>query len=177
MLRRSILKHRKRVDNLDYVTIYEAKSSYGGFSPLLIIPIIIAVVVAFGTIMAWKRGPLSAKITFSAISAVMLLIFFSVVFNDINSRIRVYDPYVNGKSTIIEGIITDYSPNTDGSQLPDRFIVNDKNFAIAPIGTTIWGYPLRQEDGGILKNGMHVRIHFVHYKFENVIMKLEVSEQ
>lgn len=160
---------------MDYKIIYEAQSSYGGISPVMIIPIFIAVVVGIGTIKAWKSDKRSLKIMFAFLSAVIFLIFFSLLFNEFRSKNEVYKPYVNGKSSIIEGTIEKYVPNTDGSQLPDRFEVGSTDFAI-PGFTSKWGYPLRQIDGGILKDGLKVRIHYIHYKFENVIMKLELLE-
>ncbi len=160
---------------MSYQIIYEAKQSYGGLSPILIIPIIIAIVIAIGTIKAWKSGALSMKIIFSILSIIMLLVFFSITWNELNSRIKVYDPYKKGEYQIVEGKIEKYLPNTDRTQLPDRFEVNDVDFVV-PGFNTKWGYPLRQIEGGVLKEGLTVRIQYIHYKFENVIMKLELLE-
>ena len=60
------------------------------------------------------------------------------------------------------------------NNLPDSFLVDNVRFEI-PCFTTPWGYPLRQQDGGILKEGMYVKIYYVSYKYENVIMKVEIQ--
>ena len=70
-------------------------------------------------------------------------------------------------------VISDYT-TAEKSQpnLPDYFLVNDIEFQV-PVFVSAWGYPLKKIDGGILENGMYVKIYYIKYKSENVIMKIE----
>lgn len=73
-------------------------------------------------------------------------------------------------------MISDYTLAEEGQpNLPDRFCVGDVEFFV-PGFVSPWGYPLKNVDGGILKDGIRVRICYIEYKFENVIMKLEIIE-
>ncbi len=86
-----------------------------------------------------------------------------------------YSPKRN-RSGISGDNITGHEALDDGSQRPDTFTVEDVEF-MAPEFTAIWGDPLRRADGGILQDGMNVSIYYVPYKFENVIMRLEVLSE
>lgn len=155
-----------------YTTIYEAKPNYG-ISPIFIIFTIICLIIVRSLIKSFKTEELPARIFFVLCITTMLIVFMSTIYGYFDSKILVYGKYVNGSYSTIVGKIKNYEPNTDGSQLPDRFDVEDNNFFV-PGFTTIWGYPLRQRDGGVLKNGLNVRVCYIKYKFENVIMKLEI---
>ena len=87
---------------------------------------------------------------------------------------RVYSEYQKGNAQIVEGEVSEYHANLEQNNLPDFFLVDNVRFEI-PCFTTPWGYPLRQQDGGILKEGMYVKIYYVSYKYENVIMKVEIQ--
>ena len=89
---------------------------------------------------------------------------------------KIYAEYQAGKAQIVEGEISDYRPNLEENEAPDHFDVNDLSFEI-PGGTTPWGYPLRQQDGGELADGVYVKIYYVVYKYENVIMRLEIKRE
>ena len=158
-----------------YKLIYEARLYYGvnpAFVMLCLIPVfIIALLIIF-----WKKVDIGVRCFVSSIIVFILFIIFSQVYIAIDSKHKVYNAYVSGEYLTVEGVISEYTLAEEGQpNLPDRFYVNDVRFSV-PGFVSIWGYPLKQVDGGILKDGIYVRICYIPYKFENVIMKLEILE-
>ena len=96
-------------------------------------------------------------------------------FSHVDARKKVYGKYIQGDYLTVEGEVENYMPDPDGANLPDRFSVEDIDFSI-PGFTTVWGYPLRHVDGGELQNGLNVKIYYIPYKFENVIMKIVIFD-
>ena len=158
-----------------YNLIYEAKPFYG-VKPVFVIFSLVAIFVTLYLILSWGKFDTGDRIFFSIISAVMLLVVFSQVYTAIDAKHKVYNAYVSGEYLTVEGVISEYTLAEEGQpNLPDDFYVNDVSFSV-PGFVSIWGYPLKQVDGGILKDGIYVRICYIPYKFENVIMKLEILE-
>ena len=158
-----------------YKLIYEARLYYGvnpAFVMLCLIPVfIIALLIIF-----WKKVDIGVRCFVSSIIVFILFIIFSQVYIAIDSKHKVYNAYVSGEYLTVEGVISEYTLAEEGQpNLPDSFYVNDVSFSV-PGFVSIWGYPLKQVDGGILKDGIYVRICYIPYKFENVIMKLEILE-
>ena len=160
---------------MNYTTIYEAQRSYGGISPAFIFLCLFSFIIIVYIICEWKKVSIGTKIMMSLIIIFLGIVFFSVFSNHFSSLDLVYDQYVKGKGIIVEGVIGNYEEHPDHPP-SDTFYVNNKLFYL-PGFTTIWGYPLRERDGGVLKNGLHVRITYVSYKCENVMMKLEIIDQ
>ncbi len=155
--------------------LYEARPSYGP-SSFHIVFMILFILFCFYIVKTWRKSTISVRAFLAVVAMVMVLIIVSTAWTAIHSFQHVYIKYTRGEYATVEGIISDYEAITDGSQMPDSFMVKGINF-IAPGFTTIWGYPLRRADGGVLKDGMKVKIHYIHYKFENVIMRLEVMDE
>mgnify|MGYP000044506598 FL=1 len=153
--------------------LYEAQEWYGLSIPFIIL-CLVDLALLFLLCFLWrKRSVLSAKITTIFVIVVLTFIIGTLVFSHVDARKKVYNKYIEGDYLIVEGEVENYMPDPDGANLPDRFSVDDIDFAI-PGFTTCWGYPLRQVDGGELQNGVNVKIYYIPYKFENVIMKIVI---
>jgi hypothetical protein len=163
----------KEVIVLVYKTLYEAKQSYG-ISPIFIIVCILSALIIVLVFSVWKKQSLGSKVGLGIVVVGLLMILFGVTYSYINSKMLVYDKYANGENTVIEGVVEDYVENTDNPPA-DLFEVNNTLFYVPGLAT-IWGYPFRACDGGVLKNGEHVRITYISYQSENVIMKLELAK-
>lgn len=151
--------------------LYVAESFYG-INPVMMVLCIIVVFCMVLLAVFWKRVDKGVRCLGAFVIAFLLLIIASQVYMSIDARHKVYDAYHSGDYLIVEGIIEDYSLADEGEpNLPDSFRVNDVDFQV-PGFVSAWGYPLKNADGGVLKNGMRVRIYYVPYKFENVIMKI-----
>ena len=99
------------------------------------------------------------------------------IYAAIDSEKKVFGEYIKGNYNTAEGYITGYSTDydMDGNTRYDYFYVSDVYFT-TPGFVSRWGYPLTKETDTQLDNEMYVKIHYVPYKFENVIMYLELLE-
>lgn len=158
---------------MTYKTIYEAQRSYDSISPTFIIVTIASIVLIVLMIKDWKNQRIVSKIGMTVVILTLSIIFISMVYSFISSQVLVYNKYAKGKYSVAEGTIENYTQKADHPPA-DFFDVSNIDFEVP--GFTNWGYALRQRDGGVLKDGVQVRICYIHYKFENVIMKLELLE-
>ena len=158
---------------MTYKTIYEAQRSYGSISPIFIIVTVVSIVLIVLMIKDWKNQKIISKIGMIVVTFTLSIIFISTVYSFLSSQVLVYDKYAKGNYLVAEGTIENYTQKADHPPA-DFFDVNNIDFEVP--GFTNWGYSLRQRDGGVLKDGVQVRIYYIHYKFENVIMKLELHE-
>ena len=153
-------------------TIYEASNRIIPSIPLVFV-IIADIVVICVTIALWKKSSISFKIFFIFVSFILALVAFSVIYTGIDST-KLYREYRAGKALVVEGEIENYSANEEQNELPDTFSVNEISFST--FSATPYGYSTRQKDGGVLHDGCKVRIYYLPYKLENVIMKIELFE-
>ena len=156
-----------------YQTIYEAQVSFEidwAFIAVCAIFLIFLVIV----IDNWKDSGIGGHLFFGGVLAVLLIVIFSSVYSEFDARSKVYDAYKNGEYQVVEGVISGYTPAEEEQlHLPDNFEVGEVEFC-TPGFVSRWGYPLKKTTGGVLENGIQVRIEYVFYKCENVIMKLEI---
>ncbi len=155
--------------------IYEAKPFYG-VNPVFTVFCVITALLVLLLIVFWKKVDTGVHWFISLIIAFMLFVIFSQMFVFFEAKCKVYEEYKKGNYFVVEGRIKGYVPAEEGQpNLPDQFNVNGVAFQV-PGFVSIWGYPLKNTDGGVLKEGTPVRIYYIPYKFENVIMKLEILE-
>lgn len=155
--------------------IYEAKPYYG-LNPAFVVFCIVTIIVAIILFAFWKKVDIGVRCFVSFIIVFFLFVICCQIYTGIHSWYNIYRAYVLGNYTIAEGTIDEYTFAEEGQpNLPDRFSVGGVCFQ-APGFVSSWGYPLKSSDGGVLKDGMVVRIHYVSYKYENVIMRIELLE-
>ncbi len=153
-----------------YNTIYEATDSTS--FPWLICIIFGAAVTAIFVLALhrWKEKSKGDKFII-VIPIVLLMIYASWFYSSITLP-DLYDMYVNGNYSVCSGIIQDYKTKESINSDYDEFTVDGIVFIISshpPIG---YGY-LCSSDGGVLEDGMQVRISYIEYNGMNVIMKIE----
>lgn len=165
---------------MNNLIIYEAKPSHEISILFFIIILIFIIVLIFGITLCIKNREARVidKIGPFVVDAILLFIIICIVITSFDSKNKVWNQYSKGNYLVAEGSIANYEEvkgisNEDIKY--DSFSIAKTEFHV-PGFTTIWGYPLRQVDGGVLKNGLKVKIYYVPYKFENVIMKLELIE-
>lgn len=156
--------------------IYEAMpvSGLSDLSLEFIIMFIVTLVACVATVILWKRAGIAERCFFTFISIFLAYIVGCQIYVGLDAKANVYDKYVRGEYEIVEGEITEYCPAEYDNQL-DEFTVGEKEFFV-PGFVSCWGYPIKQADGGVLKDRLKVRICYVEYKFENVIMKIEILD-
>ena len=158
-----------------YKEVYEAKPFYG-VNPAFVIFCITALLAVLLVIVFWKKIDIGVRCLSIAIIVFMLFIVSCQVYTAIDAKHKVYNAYIAGEYLTVQGVISDYTLAEEGQpNLPDRFYVDDIPFSV-PGFVSAWGYPLKHADGGILEDGMRVRIYYVPYKFENVIMRIELID-
>lgn len=163
------------VDSDMYKVVYEAKSFYGVNTAFAVFCAVVILMIIL-LLVFWKKVDVGVRCLISSVIAFMIFIISCQIYTAIDARNSIYDEYKNGKYLLVEGTISNYTLAEEGEpNLPDRFDVNGVEFQV-PGFVSYWGYPLKRVNGGILENGINVRICYVSYKFENVIMKLEIFE-
>lgn len=152
--------------------LYEAELFYG-INPAFIVFFIITIIMFTLLVVFRKRVDRGVRYFISFIIAFFVFILSCQVYTAIDAKNKVYDEYQSGNYLVVEGIISGYTTAEKGqANLPDYFCVDNVEFQV-PGFVTSWGYPLKRDEGGVLENGMNVRICYIEYKFENVIMKIE----
>ncbi len=155
--------------------IYEAKPFYG-VNPAFVIFCVITVFITLLVIVFWKKVDTGVRCLASAIIVFLLFIISCQAYTSIDAQRKVHNAYVAGEYLTVQGVISDYTLAEEGQpNLPDSFYVDGVEFSV-PGFVSAWGYPLKRVDGGMLENGMCVKICYIPYKFENVIMKIEHLE-
>lgn len=160
--------------------LYEALPSYGISTPFIILIIAFIIISIYG-IYIFKRNSndrIINRIGPLVVATALLFVIIITVIISLDSKIKVWNQYSKGNYLVAEGTIENYEEVIGLSKEDvkyDKFSVQETVFHV-PGFTTIWGYPLRRIDGGVLKNGMKVKINYIKYKFENVIMKMELAK-
>ena len=141
------------------------------------------VVFIFCLIKFWKRCSISTRALFAILTTFVFLVFLSInalyigTNTNTNSPVYIWREYKNGNYKIVEGVIECYEERQSMrySPAPDNFTVDGVYFYVG-VSYSGYGYPLRQVDGGKLKNGQKCIIHYIETGAENVIMKLQIEE-
>ena len=158
-----------------YKEIYEAKHFYG-VNLAFVIFCVITVVIIFILVASWRKIDMQSRFFFLFVLIFSIFIISCQTYTAIDAKRKVYNAYIAGEYLTVQGVISDYTLAEEGQpNLPDSFYVDGVNFSV-PGFVSAWGYPLNRVNGGILEDGMYVRICYIPYKFENVIMKIEQLE-
>ena len=158
-----------------YKGIYEAKLVHGA-NPAFVIFCVITVLITLILIAFWRKFDMGSRFFFLFILIFFIFIISCQAYTSIDAKRKVYNAYIAGEYLTVQGVISDYTLAEEGQpNLPDSFYVDGVEFSV-PGFVSAWGYPLNRVNGGILEDGMCVRICYIPYKFENVIMKIEQLE-
>lgn len=121
----------------------------------------------------WKQKKMGEKL-FVTVPIIVMGIYLAWLYQCISVP-DLYGQYQKGEYQICEGVIEEYLPAMADGGTVDRFSVNGESFLVSDSPFYGYGYPLRQMDGGVLKEGMGVRIYYIPMEIENVIMKIEIE--
>lgn len=159
-----------------YKEIYEAKPFYGVNTAFMVFCIITVIIIVL-LVVFWKKIDIGGRCVLSFVTVFLLFVISCQIYVAIDARREVYDKYSSGEYSTVEGYIHGYNVQYDkfGNTKYDEFYVDGIRF-IVPGFVSCWGYPLTKVDGGVLEDGMHVKINYIFYKCENVIMRLEQLE-
>lgn len=157
----------------EYEVLAEAK--IGNPFPFVLIAFCIIEMILMRIIIGkWTKDKKSISVVLMSFMVIIAFIagFYFCAYREI--RLKVTNKYERGEYSVIEGIITDYEAvDKDSVAGFDTFKVNGIEFRTNSF--TGYGYKENQCDGGVLDNGLKVRITYIPYTYENVIMKLEVA--
>ena len=166
---------------MNYIVLYEATDPPAYPWLTSIITFAMLVVFIFCLIKFWKRCSISTRALVAILTTFVFLVFLSInalyLETNINSPVYIWREYKNGNYKIVEGVIECYEERQymENSTAPDNFTVDGVYFN-AGVSYSGYGYPLRQVDGGKLKNGQKCIIHYIETGAGNVIMKLQIEE-
>ena len=158
---------------MDNKIIYEAQLSYGINFPFIIFGIITVLLIVL-LIVFRNKVDIGVKCLISLIIVFFLFIISCLVYSEVDAKLGVYNKYKAGEYSVVEGTIQNYTFNEDafGDVKYDSFSIEEQYFSV-PGFASCWGYPLKRVDGGVLEDGLSVRICYIPYKCENIIMKIE----
>lgn len=155
--------------------LYEAGAEYG-VSPTFLVFCCVLVTIIIIVVACWQKIDLGVRIFSSILILFLSFIVVCQIYVAFDARNKIYNEYRLGHYYVAEGEIYNYTCAEDGEDnLPDYFSVSNVNFQV-PGFVSCWGYPLKVADGGVLHEGMRVRILYINYKFENVIMRIEIID-
>ncbi len=154
-----------------FYTVFEAEKL--GFPGALVI--FWSIVVVLGVLLAVFRKKIK-------IIGVLLMAFFIAMFaymgvNAATDRVKQnksWEAYTAGTCLVVEGEITSFNDTGIEVQGQDSFYVDIERFQTGFV--TGYGYKITKLGGGVLDDGVYVRITYNPAGLDNVIMKLEVRE-
>ena len=121
----------------------------------------------------WKQRGIGEKL-FIIVPIIVIGIYLAWLYQCLTVP-DLYGQYQKGEYEICEGVIEDYQPALVEGGTVDRFSINGESFLVSDSPLYGYGYSLRQMDGGVLKEGMRVKICYIPQEVENVIMKIEME--
>ena len=134
---------------------------------------LICIALLWIALTRWKQKEIGEKL-FVIVPIIVIGIYWAWLYQCITVP-DLYGQYQKGEYQICEGVIEEYQPAMVDGGTVDRFSVNGESFIVSDSPFYGYGYPLRQMDGGVLKEGMGVKIYYIPQKIENVIMKIEIE--
>lgn len=156
-----------------YETLYEVSQKFEYVPQLIDILIVVCPIILLivGIIIGFKTKKLFLLLVMALLTVYVFGIIYYVINNMPEYDLDLYSMYADGDYVVCEGIIENY--DAISSVVYDSFEVEGYRFIIRHNPTFGYGYTYRQSDGGVLKNGLSVRIYFINHMHENVIMKIE----
>jgi len=83
--------------------------------------------------------------------------------------------FTNKNYKIVEGKVANYHPMPAGGHDTERFSVDSVHFEYSDYDLTDYGYNNAASKGGVIKEGLYVRIGYFNNGNRNVILRLEVE--
>lgn len=161
------------VNQYEWSTVYEANGHVGLVSIEAIILLIVLTVLTVALIKWWKKTEKLLRTVLAFIVIVLIIEYIGMVDDVVQLYSQdFYTRYLKGECLVTEGYITEYEAPNDGR--PDSFCLNNIEFVVRDRPLNAYGYNIRQENGGVLKNGEYVRIHYFEYQGDHVMMKLDL---
>ena len=107
---------------------------------------------------------------------IVCLVFIITLTTTIIDYCNVQSIYNDGEFMIVEGEVEDFVPMKLDGHSSESFSLNGVKFSYSR-SIPINGYHLAKVDGGYIKeNGQIIRIHYINYNGDNLILKLEIKE-
>ena len=169
----------------EYYTVYETGKFEFHVDLSLIIFIIMLVAFSYVVIHNFKYKTTLSGESFRKdvlverfLSMIGLIITFSIFLIFIVVNVIDYSfikkSYHNNDYSVVEGVIENFIPMKIDGHSQESFIVNEIEFSYNRSNPT-YGYHLPKIDGGhITSNGQYVRISYITYNNQNIIIKLEL---
>lgn len=158
------------------MVLYEAQRAH---FPLVTVLILASATAAFLVLAVYcfthrKNAVLSARICFTVITVLLAGETLIVALGSYPKTQEIYELYEKGAYETVSGTIDGYIVDENG-RVDEFEVAGIPFYAYGEAPTFGYGYPCRT-DGGILENGQNVTVYFIHYQFENVIMKIVLEE-
>lgn len=118
-----------------------------------------------------KYGMVSG-IIFASLGGLISIVLIPSMLGEYFKTKSVYD---NKQYQTIEGVVENYHPMPAGGHDSERFTVGGVKFEFSDFDARDYGYNNAASHGGVIKEGLQVRIGYFNNGDKNVILKLETE--
>lgn len=138
--------------------------------------IVILTILAFIYVKNHYPKPLPTYILLGIVLSFSAFVGISSLHSYIDGQNKVYKNYLNGNYKVVEGEIEDFHAMPKEEHDSESFYVSHVYFYYPDF--TGYGYSTCKKDGGyITGNGQKVRISYITYLDQNLILKLEIENK
>ena len=118
------------------------------------------------------------KRTFGIVFGILFASFATLfsaftITSNLNEYYRTKEVYDTKNYKVVEGIVKDFHPMSEGGHDSERFTVNGVPFSYSDYDLTDYGYNNSASKGGAIADDIYVRIGYFDNGNRNVILKLE----
>jgi hypothetical protein len=103
------------------------------------------------------------------------LISIFVISSMLNNYFKTKTIYDNKQYQTVEGMVTNFHPMPESGHDSERFDVNGIQFEFSDFDVSDYGYNNAASHGGVIQEGLKVRIAYFNSGRKNVIIKLETE--
>jgi hypothetical protein len=164
-----------------FQTFFDASNKLYNWQPLVLSGFLIFALLFLLVLSIFARGEyrelrkiLIAPCIFGlVICSTWAFLAFNTTYNQYKAC---QDALKMGKYNIVEGSIRDLKPSSDDKgRLPEAFTVGNVAFAYKD-SIASCGYTTTTNGNGPIQNGVYVRISYLTFREDNVILRIEIRE-
>ncbi len=111
-------------------------------------------------------------VIFATIAVIISIILIPSMFGE---YIKTKNIYNNKQYQIVAGTVENYHPMPSGGHDSEKFTVSGVEFEFSDFDVSDYGYNNAASHGGVIRQGLNVRIGYFNNGDKNVILKLETE--
>jgi hypothetical protein len=165
---------------MNFTTVFDIVNQHPDYS-LSLKPVAFfcaGVITIIFTLQRRKQNKVHKKFFFMGIGFVLFSLFWFVTiagtrYYSIRSSQKAF---LNKEYLIVEGQVENYRPMPEQGHASEEFDVKNVHFKFSDYELGSLGYNNSASHGGVIKEGLYVRIAYMPIDFINPILRLEISK-